>query len=151
MKIELHSTVLYIWNFESQQSQRGSTTTRFFPTFDAHSIKSRSLLSHLPQILTRHNLLNDHQYRLKFVLHWSAPVGVSLKIQIIFFFVRLFTSQRKNFTRVCLSLTGTWPPPLSSLSSSPILLASMCSFISKKKRLNSQQRLYNYSSPPPSR
>ena len=97
-KNELHSTVRNLWNSEWHQLLKGSTTKRFFPTIvDAHSIKSRSLPSHLSQILTGHSLLNDHQYRLNFVTSPECACGCNIEnIDHFLFHCARFNSQRER-------------------------------------------------------
>ena len=98
-KNELHSTVRNLWNSEWHQLLKGSTTKCFFPTIvDAHSIKSRSLPSHLSQILTGHSLLNDHQYRLNFVTSPECACGCNIEnIDHFLFHCARFNSQREFY------------------------------------------------------
>ncbi|XP_045022932.1 uncharacterized protein LOC123466904 [Daphnia magna] len=126
-----------LWDSEWQSCSNGKKTKKFFPTIEsARLIPSHLLCRQITQVLTGHSLLKEHQFRFKFANSPVCTCGSPTEtVEHFIFHCPLICTQRLPFTETCISTDGSWPRPLHSIPSNPILWVAFWQFVRSTKRL----------------
>ena len=126
-----------LWDLEWQSSSNGKTTREFFPTIKSiRRFPSHQLCRQITQVLTGHSLLMEHQFRFKFSNSPACACGCPTEsVEHFIFYCPLFYTQRLPFKATCFLTDGSWPRPLDTIPSSPIIWEAFRQFVRSTARL----------------
>jgi len=127
-----------LWKKEWAESTKGAITKKFFPSPTDAFILERTYISHqTTQLLTGHCQLNYYFFKIKKITSPLCDCGHENEtIEHYLFSCTRFTTQRKLLKDVWWKNTAVYPPPLSTIATTPAIWKELLQFVKATRRLD---------------